>query len=533
MSFRTFAGLDPIVSLVDEAAAAKGEKITVYASGFVGISKTEGYMKQVNGKAGSGGSASVEFFKKNARKHASVVDSYYHPFWMVVKGWGHPDPDSGWESPEASASGVVVQKAKYSGASSGPKDDFLSGPGKNLKPWAMYKDKILMADDDVPRPAKKEESSEMSTFRQQIRSISEMTAGSASEKDIRLLAQWAKKNNDGDLEATCGAALSAGKGSESWKKCAGIIVARKDDAKRAGGPTKWWDATESDPADSNLTEAWRCQECGKKYKTPPKSGVCSKCGGADIDLDEKKASCAQCGEPWPCSDSKRTDIRPLERAKHHVAETQEPSVSTFKTKLNRLSEMAKGKAQDLKQAKVKRLTPKQLDKQISALWSKVGSGVQVDIFDISKIFKMATDAYGTTGTMDDVEAALKQAITKYQKNAKVQPSGGGPESEMNDCGTCGIVGGHRQGCPNKNESKEDDVDPSKASGVTGGIASIQSVTLDIGEPLKYDMDRMQQLMGIKSRWPGLGDANDSPKLPDLSDADPLEAAARKLNGGNK
>lgn len=30
-------------------------------------------------------------------------------------------------------------------------------------------------------------------------------------------------------------------------------------------------------------------------------------------------SCAGCGEPWPCSDSKRTDIIPLERAKHHVA----------------------------------------------------------------------------------------------------------------------------------------------------------------------------------------------------------------------
>jgi hypothetical protein len=31
------------------------------------------------------------------------------------------------------------------------------------------------------------------------------------------------------------------------------------------------------------------------------------------------AKCAGCGEPWPCSDSKRTDIRGEERAKHHVA----------------------------------------------------------------------------------------------------------------------------------------------------------------------------------------------------------------------
>lgn len=31
------------------------------------------------------------------------------------------------------------------------------------------------------------------------------------------------------------------------------------------------------------------------------------------------AKCAGCGEAWPCSDSKRTDIRGEERAKHHVA----------------------------------------------------------------------------------------------------------------------------------------------------------------------------------------------------------------------
>lgn len=29
-------------------------------------------------------------------------------------------------------------------------------------------------------------------------------------------------------------------------------------------------------------------------------------------------TCARCGERWPCSDCKRTDISGIERARHHV-----------------------------------------------------------------------------------------------------------------------------------------------------------------------------------------------------------------------
>lgn len=196
------------------------------------------------------------------------------------------------------------------------------------------------------------------------------------------------------------------------------------------------------------------------------------------------------------------------------------ALSTFKEQIRRLSEKAKftdeGVGGALKTAKVKRLSPKQLDKQISALWSKVGSGVQIDIWDISKIFKMGTDAYGTTGTLDDVEAALKTAVTKFSKNAKVQPSGGGPEKRMEN-----VVDD-----PN---AQTDNVDHEAATAMRGGITSLGAITLDIGEPLKYDMDRMRTLMGVQSRWPGLGDAPENAStVRELSKANPLETAARSL-----
>ncbi len=402
-NFRTLAGLDPYNGFdeLPEAAAAKGEKITVYFHSMISIGKLEGFMKDVSG---NGTFARVNFYKKNARKHSTTIDSYYNSFWMVVKGWGHPDPDSGWNPAERDpVSGVTTQTGKYMGASSGPQNDFLAGPGRGLKAWAMYKDKNFTADSDVPmvdKNKKNEEqeptmSKQLSTFKDQI---------------ARLAA---------------------------------------------------------------LTETFACQECGKKFKKPPADGECTKCGGSDIDLAE--------------------------------SDVEEAVGSAIKT------------------AKVKRLSPKQLDKQISALWGKVGFGVQVDIMDIGKIFKMATDAYGVTGTIDDVEAALKVAITKFQKNAKVQPSGGGPEK--------------RQESVDDDQPDDGGDHVAAATGVRSGITSLatvgNSVVLDIGEPLKYDMDRMHRLMGITSRWPGLGDApTDAPVVRELGNADPLEGAARSLNHGH-
>jgi hypothetical protein len=54
-----------------------------------------------------------------------------------------------------------------------------------------------------------------------------------------------------------------------------------------------------------------------------------------------------------------------------------------------------------------------LDKEIEKIYNKHGSGVQVDIFDISKIYKAGKDAH-IAGT--SIEEAVIAALTLYRKN---------------------------------------------------------------------------------------------------------------------
>lgn len=54
-----------------------------------------------------------------------------------------------------------------------------------------------------------------------------------------------------------------------------------------------------------------------------------------------------------------------------------------------------------------------LDREIEKIYNRVGGGVQIDIFDISKIFKAAKDAH-IAGL--DMEGAINNAIAQYRKN---------------------------------------------------------------------------------------------------------------------
>jgi hypothetical protein len=54
-----------------------------------------------------------------------------------------------------------------------------------------------------------------------------------------------------------------------------------------------------------------------------------------------------------------------------------------------------------------------LDKEIEKIYNRVGAGVQIDMFDISKIFKAGKDAH-IAG--QSVEEAVKAAIAQYRKN---------------------------------------------------------------------------------------------------------------------
>ncbi len=55
-----------------------------------------------------------------------------------------------------------------------------------------------------------------------------------------------------------------------------------------------------------------------------------------------------------------------------------------------------------------------LDKQIEAIYYKVASGVQINIMNISKLFRLATDLHTQDGL--DLETAVKAAVAKYREN---------------------------------------------------------------------------------------------------------------------
>lgn len=76
----------------------------------------------------------------------------------------------------------------------------------------------------------------------------------------------------------------------------------------------------------------------------------------------------------------------------------------------------------MSQKKPRTLTPKQLDKLIESLWYAHASGVQVDVMDLSNIFRDVRAAFVAVGCpkSDAAEAALvpaiQEAIVKYRKN---------------------------------------------------------------------------------------------------------------------
>ena len=115
-----------------------GVKATIYRKGPLGIDRAEGFVTGVSEHG-------VDY--RPRRGKARSIMSYYDPFWMVVLGWGHPDPGDPWDDAEDGEGGTQVQKALYRGTDPRWVDDFLSGPGRNLKPAAVYRNKKLTVHD--------------------------------------------------------------------------------------------------------------------------------------------------------------------------------------------------------------------------------------------------------------------------------------------------------------------------------------------------------------------------------------------------
>jgi len=131
------------------SAKPTGPKVTIYFKAVLGIGKKEGIVQYASKHR-------VQFMAKGARTRASVIDSYYSPFFLVVAGWGHPEPDSMWDPAKTSTSGgVTTQHGRYTSTDPRWVDDFLSGPGKGLKPLAMLKDGVFTNPGNIPEGPEK------------------------------------------------------------------------------------------------------------------------------------------------------------------------------------------------------------------------------------------------------------------------------------------------------------------------------------------------------------------------------------------
>lgn len=110
------------------------EKVTIYHKGPVGIGKIEAARVTEISEHG------VTFVLRRGRRPHMLM-SYYTSFWMVVAGWGHPEPDSAMV-PLPSAPGVTVSRSKYRSCDPRWVSDFMEAIGGSLTPIAVYHDGI-------------------------------------------------------------------------------------------------------------------------------------------------------------------------------------------------------------------------------------------------------------------------------------------------------------------------------------------------------------------------------------------------------
>lgn len=104
-------------------------KCTVYTSGMFGIRKTE--VRQVKVELGPYAQYSeavhVTYLEKGKRKARAMVEGY-RPYFLVLEGWGHPDPAGMWEE----SSSAELKVSRYSACDPRWQDDFDAKIGSYL-----------------------------------------------------------------------------------------------------------------------------------------------------------------------------------------------------------------------------------------------------------------------------------------------------------------------------------------------------------------------------------------------------------------
>lgn len=119
-------------------------KVTIYHKGAAGnILRTEGHLVRIDARETGG--ADVVFVKKGGR-HEVAVMSYYSSFWLVVDGWGHPQPDDLFLPARETVTGCMVARGRYRSCDPAWVQDFMRSVGADLRPIAMYRDGALQVD---------------------------------------------------------------------------------------------------------------------------------------------------------------------------------------------------------------------------------------------------------------------------------------------------------------------------------------------------------------------------------------------------
>jgi hypothetical protein len=123
----------------------ENRRVTIYCKAAGGnIARIEGYFVRVEGHGPDLG-ADVVFIKKRGRTECTVM-SFYSSFWMVVDGWGHPEQDGLFLPATRSETSGEVARGRYRSCDPSWVRDFLASAGAELKPIAMYRDRVLQID---------------------------------------------------------------------------------------------------------------------------------------------------------------------------------------------------------------------------------------------------------------------------------------------------------------------------------------------------------------------------------------------------
>lgn len=111
------------------------KKVTIYRAGeFLGnIIKTEARLVDHGRRkyAQYNNAPFVRFIPKRKRKECGFVKGF-KPYFIILEGWGHPDPDGAWGEIDNSGA-LPMQQAKYSAFDEGWVRDFEQKLGEYLK----------------------------------------------------------------------------------------------------------------------------------------------------------------------------------------------------------------------------------------------------------------------------------------------------------------------------------------------------------------------------------------------------------------